>query len=117
MKRNAMLALALVLTPPAIYAHNGMEHVMGAVTAITETSITVKTTDGKTKIVALAGTTKYLKGTTTVALKDIKVGDHIVIHATKKDNQLTAAEVKVGAMGSMKGMSGMDMSGGKSSPK
>jgi hypothetical protein len=38
-----------------------------------------------------------------IALKDIKVGDHVVIHATKKDNKLIAATVQVG-MGKMAGM-------------
>jgi hypothetical protein len=46
-----------------------------------------------------------------IAMKDIKAGDQIVIHATKKGDQLTAAEVKVGAM-KMNGMSG-DMGGMK----
>jgi hypothetical protein len=31
-----------------------------------------------------------------ITVKDVKVGDHVVIHATKKDNQLTAVTVKVG---------------------
>jgi hypothetical protein len=38
-----------------------------------------------------------------LALKDIKVGDHVVIHAAKKDNKLIAATVQVG-MGKMAGM-------------
>ena len=40
---------------------------------------------------------------TAYAHKDIKVGDHVVIHATKKDNKLVAATVQVG-MGKMAGM-------------
>ena len=35
--------------------------------------------------------TKYTKMDTAIALKDIKVGDHVVIHATKKDGKLLAA--------------------------
>jgi ribosomal protein L18E len=30
-------------------------------------------------------------------VKEIKVGDHVVIHATKTGDHLTAAEVKIGA--------------------
>jgi hypothetical protein len=62
------------------------------------------------------------KAGVTATLKDIKVGDHIVIHATKKGDQLTASEVKVGAM-KMKGMSGdmggmkMDSNSGTTPPK
>lgn len=58
--------------------------------------------NGTVQTVALLGDTKYLKCDAAVTLKDIKVGDHIVIHAAKKDGQLTAAEVKVGMM-KMKG--------------
>ena len=88
-----------------------MQHVMGTVTALTETTITVKATDGKTQTVAVTSDTKYSKAQAAVTLKDIKVGDHVVIHATKKGDQLNAAEVKVGAM-MMKGKSG-DMGGMK----
>ena len=111
MKRLLALVLAFGLFAGIAQAHNGMHHVMGTVTAITETQITVKSTDGKIQTVAVAASTKYGKGTTAIALKDIKVGDHVVIHASEKDEKLTAVEVKVGAM-AMKGMFG-DMKGMK----
>jgi Cu/Ag efflux protein CusF len=118
MKRVLVLLLTLGVVVGIAYAHNGMQHVMGTVTALTETTITVKTTDGKTQTVAVTSDTKYSKAEAAVTLKDIKVGDHVVIHATKKGDQLTAAEVKVGAM-KMKGMSGemggMKMNGGSGS--
>ena len=93
----------LVLMVSSAYAHNGVEHVMGTVASITDNSITVTTTDGKTQTVATTADTKYSKMDSVIALKDIKVGDHVVIHATKKDNKLVAATVKVG-MGNMPGM-------------
>lgn len=111
MKRLLLMILALGLYSTAAFAHNGMIHVMGTVTATTDNSISVKSTDGKTQTVTLAATTKFSKGNKTITIKDIKAGDHIVIHSTKKGNQLVAAEVKVGTM-AMKGMSG-DMSGMK----
>lgn len=98
MKRVLLLLLTLGVFAGAAYAHNGMQHVMGTVTAITNTSITVKTTDGKAQSVAVTGDTKYSKADATVTLKEIKVGDHIVIHTTRKGDQLTAAEVKVATM-------------------
>ncbi|MDQ2925777.1 MAG: DUF5666 domain-containing protein [Acidobacteriota bacterium] len=104
MKRLLVLLLALGTCVGTAYAHNGMHHVMGTVTAITASNITVKATNGTSQIVALTADTKYLKGTTPIAIKDIKVGDHIVIHATKKGDQLTAAEVRIGTMtGAMSG--------------
>lgn len=111
MKRFLVLLLTLGIFAGAAYAHNGMKHVMGTVTAISGSSVTVKGTDGKTQTVALTGETKYMKGTAAVRLTDVKVGDHIVVHAAMKGTQLTAAEVMLGAM-KMKGMSG-DMSGMK----
>lgn len=114
MKRLLLLILTFGLFAGAAYAHNGMIHVMGTVTAMTDTSISVKAMDGKVQTVAVSADTKYLKSDAAVSLKEIKVGDHIVIHAAKKNGQLTAAEVKVGAMKGMHGdMSGMDMSGSK----
>ena len=114
MKRFLLLILTLGLFAGAAYAHNGMEHVMGTVTAMTDTSISVKTTTGTVQTVALSSNTKFLKGDAAITMKDIKVGDHIVIHAAKKEGKLVAAEVKVGAMKGMHSdMPGMDMSGSK----
>ncbi len=104
MKRIFLFILSLGLFAGAAYAHNGIFHVMGTVTAMTDTSISVKAMDGKLQTVALTSGTKYLRGETAVTLKDIKVGDHIVVHATGKPGHLAAAEVKVGAMKNMSRM-------------
>lgn len=103
MKRLFALILALGLMASPSYAHNGMIHVMGTVAAIADTSITVTTMDGKSQTVALTSDTKYARMDTAITWKDVKVGDHVVIHATKKDNQLTATTVKIGA-GNISGM-------------
>ena len=104
MKRLLLIILTLGLFAGAAYAHNGMVHVMGTITAITDTSITVKAMNGPLQTVALTGDTKYLRGDAAVAARDIKIGDHIVIHATGKSDHLIASEVKVGAMKMMNGM-------------
>jgi hypothetical protein len=80
-------------------ANVAMPMKMGTVASITDTSITVTSTDGKSQTVALTSDTKYARMDTTITLKDIKVGDHVVIHATKKDKQLIAVAVKVGMAG------------------
>jgi hypothetical protein len=59
--------------------------------------------------------TMYSKIDAAIALKDIKVGDHVVIHATKKDNKLIATTVQVG-MGKMAGMK-MDGKSNSASPQ
>jgi len=96
MKQLHTLALAMALMVSFAYAHGGMEHVMGTVADISATSITVITTDGKTHIVLLTAETRYAKESTAITVSDIKVGDAVVIHATRKNDELTAAEVKVG---------------------
>jgi hypothetical protein len=103
MKKVLATLFTLVLMVSSAYAHNGMEHVMGTFASITDNSITVTTTDGKTQTVTATADTKYSKMNAAIALKDIKVGDHVVIHATKKNDKLIAATVQVG-MGKMAGM-------------
>src|ERR1700674_3073042 len=94
MKKLIATLFTLVLMLSTAYAHNGMEHVMGTVASITDNSITVTTTDGKTQTVTATADTKYSKMDAAIAQKDIKAGDHVVIHATKKDNKLIAATVQ-----------------------
>jgi hypothetical protein len=115
MKKILATLFTLVLMVSSAYAHNGLEHVMGTVASVTDNSITVTTTDGKTQTVATTADTKYSKMDMAIALKDLKVGDHVVIHATKKDGKLLAATVQVG-MGKMAGMK-MDGSGASPQPK
>lgn len=105
MKRILATLFTLAIMVSTAYAHNGMEHVMGIVARITDNSITVTTTDGKTKTVATNVDTKYSRMDVVISMKDIKVGDDVVIHATGKNEKLTAATVKAG-MGNMKGMHG-----------
>ncbi len=97
MKRLLALLILVGLIAGVAYAHNGMEHVMGTVAAISTNSITVTTTAGKSQVIVLDANTKYSRVDQTIAAKDIKIGDHVVIHATNKNGQLTAATVAVGA--------------------
>lgn len=79
MKRILALLLAIGLFSSFAFAHEGIEHVMGTVASITDSSITVKATDGKLQTVVLNVETKYAKIDTAIARKDIKVGDHVAI--------------------------------------
>ena len=115
MKKLIATFFTIVLMVSSAYAHNGMEHVMETVASITDSSITVTTTDGKTQTVTATADTKYSKMGAAIALKDIKVGDHVVIHASKKNDKLIAATVQVG-MGKMAGMK-MDGKSSSASPQ
>src|SRR6202049_2633842 len=106
MKRTvAVFALALALAVVA-FAHGNEKHVMGTVTNISDNSITVETTSKKTVMVTLNGATKFQKSGSAAALKDLKVGDKVVIHATGSEEKLVATHVKFGTM-TKDNMSGM----------
>lgn len=111
MKRTVtVFALALALSAIA-FAHGNEKHVMGTVTSISDNSITVETTSKKTVTVSLSASTKFQKSGSPATLKDLKVGDKVVIHATGSEDKLVATEVRFGPMNnkeSTSGMKGMD---------
>ena len=95
MNRRVLIAALMCATLSLFsYAHEGMIHVMGTVTAVTDKSVTVETTDKKSVEVGLTGTTSYLKGSQPATLKELKVGDRVVIHAVKVKDALVAHEVR-----------------------
>ena len=51
--------LALALAPAMVSAHGGEEHVVGTVTKVSDTSVSVKTTAGKTVEVGFDAKTTY----------------------------------------------------------
>ena len=90
------LCICTLILSTLAFAHGGMEHVLGTVTAITEHSISVKTSDGTVTTVEFDGETKFIKGDAAATIKDVQMGSRVVIHAHKHDNSLHAAEVKIG---------------------
>jgi hypothetical protein len=67
------------------------------VTQISDTSVTVKTTAGKTVQVAFDAQTTYARAKAPIQKVDIKVGDRIVIHAAEINEKLIAHTVEIGA--------------------
>ena len=96
--RRAILAAttALLFASAPAMAHGGMEHVMGVVEAVTDTSLTVKTTAGKSVEVALDGKTTFTRKSQAIQKTEIKVGDRVVVHAEKSGNKLVAHTVQLG---------------------
>jgi len=88
--------LGLSLLSSLAIAHGGLEHVKGTVASISDTSIMVKTIDGKTVEVALDAKTTFAKSEQPIQKTDIKVGDRVVIHAAKSGAKLTAHTVEIG---------------------
>jgi glycerol dehydrogenase-like iron-containing ADH family enzyme len=72
---------------------HGKKHVMGTVTSISDTSITVETTAKKSVTVGVTNKTKFEKSGAPATLKDLKVGDKVVIHADASRDKLSAHEV------------------------
>ena len=94
----ALLAIvSLALLPTIVTAHGGEEHVTGTVTKISDTSVTVKTTAGKTVEVGFdAKMTTYERAKQLIQKTDIKVGDRVVIHAMEVNEKMVAHSVEVG---------------------
>ena len=89
--------LALALLPATVSAHGGEEHVVGTVTKISDTSVSVKTTAGKIVEVGFDAKTTYARAKTPTQKSDVKVGDRIVIHAVEVNEKLVAHTVELGA--------------------
>jgi hypothetical protein len=90
--------LALMLGSAIAYAHNGVEHVMGTVTAVTDSSITVDTVKHTSVSVLLDSSTKFTKKDSKIGRQDVKVGDRVVVDAKENsDKKLVGVEVKLGS--------------------
>ena len=80
----------------AALAHGGLTHVMGTVAAISRTEVDVNTTDGKLAKVVTDGSTKWMKGPSSITEAGVHTGDRVVIHAKPVNGKLVAVEVAVG---------------------
>jgi len=97
-----------------VFAHGKERHVMGKVTDVSDNSITLETTSKQSVTVEVNDQTKFERSGAAATLKDLKVGDKVVIHADPSGNKLIAHEVRFGmtkAKRSMEGMKGMQKMG------
>lgn len=109
MKRTVAVVTLLFALSLMALAHGKEKHVMGTVTGISETSITVETTAKKSVTVDVGDKTKFEKSGAAATLKDLKVGDKVAIHADVSGDKLVAHEVHFGAKAkSMEGRNGME---------
>lgn len=101
------LGLALAFVGEAAFAHGNKVHVKGTVGKIGGDSVEVRTPEGKTVEVKLLASTVYILHMRTkpgaapeasedkpAKLSDLAVGDAVVIHATPKDGNLEADEIR-----------------------
>ena len=92
-------ALCFVLCAALVLAHGGLEHVMGTIAKVSDGSISVTTTGGKTVEVLLDAKTTFEHGSQAIQRTDLKVGDRVVIHAEKSGDKFTAHTIEVGTAG------------------
>src|SRR3979409_2212888 len=96
---HAIIAvLGLMLGSAIAFAHNGVEHVMGTITAVSDTSVTVDTLKHTSVTVLLDPSTTFSNNDAQACRKDLKVGDRGVINAKENpDKKFVALSVKLGA--------------------
>ena len=97
-KKIFSVAILIAIFTSVALAHGDYTHVMGTVTKIADTEVTVETTDKQVTVVKIASTTTFLKSGAAATLKDLKVGDRVVIHAKPVGTDLVAHEVRFGKM-------------------
>lgn len=73
-----------------------IEEQAGKVTAVSATSITVKSTDGYTATYVVAATTAVVKNGAQGKIADVKVGDSVRIEGTKAGSTVTATHLMDG---------------------
>ena len=98
MKQISVLLALVVFAAGAALAHGKEEHIMGTVNAMTESSITVQTKAKDLVIVCTMAETKYEKSGAAASMKDLKVGDRVVVHTTRINDKLMANEVHFGVV-------------------
>ncbi|MGA8144618.1 MAG: DUF5666 domain-containing protein [Candidatus Acidiferrales bacterium] len=96
MLSKILAILAFVSLAAVAFAHGTDKHVLGTVTKITDTEITVETQAKEVQVVKIAADTSFVKSGASATIKDLKVGDRVVIHAKPVGNDLIAHEVRFG---------------------
>lgn len=94
----AVAVAALILGSATAIAHNGIEHVMGTVKTITETSIIVETVKHEIKTIALDPATTFTNKGVKATWKDLKIAARVAVDV-KDDahDKAHAVSVKWGA--------------------
>jgi hypothetical protein len=97
MKRILAMTAATAVLAIFSYAHGSGEHIKGTVSAVGDNSITVQTVDKQSKTVTVDQSTKFQRSGQLASLKDLKVGDRVVIDLHESNGKLHGALVRFGA--------------------
>jgi hypothetical protein len=100
MNTNWIVAIALagaLVVPTVARAHQGHAHkVMGTVSSVEGSNVTVKTSDGKTVMVMLDKKTAITRGKTKLDAAAVKVGDRVVAVGMEEKDMIMATTMKLG---------------------
>jgi ribosomal protein S1 len=93
--RRTLLAVmaAWVLAGGVAFAHGDAEHVRGTVTDISDTAITVQVSAKQARTITINAKTMVMKGDAHLTVKDVHVGDRVILDVDKKTS--VATEVKL----------------------
>jgi hypothetical protein len=99
-KRFIVLLAAFVLSAALGYAHGTATHLTGTITVIDGDHIQIKDLAGKSVMVMLGKTTKYLKSEKASTKSELKVGTRVVIDARmdEKMKMYAAEEIQIGVV-------------------
>ncbi len=91
-------SLTILTSSVLLLAHGDATHIMGTITAVQGDHVTIKQQDGKSVMVMMGKTTKYLKAEKTATGAELKVGTRVVIDAKmdEKMKMFAAEEVRIG---------------------
>jgi hypothetical protein len=100
LKQCVICSLTILLFATLVHAHGDATHLMGTVTAVGTDTVTIKDKNGKSVVVMLEKTTKYLQNKKVVTKAGMKIGSRVVIDAKmdEKMKMYTAQEVEVGVV-------------------
>src|SRR5262245_1514846 len=103
-KRFASIVCLITLFAALELAHGDATHLTGTITAIEGDHIQIKDQAGKTVVVMLQKTTKFLKSQKPAVRADLKVGTRVLIDAKmdEKMKMYAAEEVSIGITESQK---------------
>jgi membrane-bound inhibitor of C-type lysozyme len=93
--------ISTLIAPGVLLAHEGHAHkMMGTVTAVHADMkhVEIKTTAGQAQSFYVNDTTKFLQGSKTLTLSDLKDGQRVVVTATMEGEKMIASEVRVGTV-------------------
>jgi hypothetical protein len=96
--KRLTIVLALGFTSTLAFAHNGVEHVMGTLSAKSDSSVTVETVKHTKVTVLLDKATTFNFNDKSASLNDLKLGERVVVNAKEgADEKLHGVSIRWGA--------------------